>query len=308
MGTDPSSTGRMTAGWRRALNALGLAVMRVLARLPLPWVRALGWGLGHVLHVVAARRRRIALVNWGLCFPGQPAAVAAQAVRQHFVYFAQAWLDRSWLWHASPAKVQARLTLVGDTEVFQNANPLVLLAPHFVGLDAGWTALTMGVARRFSTIYAAQLNPDVDRWIQTGRLRFGSPHLVPRHKGVRPVVAALRAGEPLYLLPDMDYGPDDSVFVPFFGVQAATVPSLSRLAHLSHAQVVPVVAHLTPQGYTVRVLPAWTAYPTGDALADTTLMNQRLEALIAQAPEQYFWVHKRFKSRPPGAPPVYGRD
>jgi KDO2-lipid IV(A) lauroyltransferase len=308
MGVDPAVSGSMSAGWRRALNALGLGVMRVLAYMPLSWVRALGWLLGLVLHAVAARRRRIARVNWALCFPGQAPEVVAAAVRRHFVYFAQAWLDRSWLWHAPLSRVKERLILEGDTAVFEGKQPLVLLAPHFVGLDAGWTALTVGVSRRFSTIYAAQLNPDVDRWIQTGRLRFGAPHLVPRHKGVRPVVAALRAGEPLYLLPDMDYGPGDSVFVPFFGVEAATIPSLSRFAQLAKAQVVPVVAHLTPRGYTVQVLPAWTAYPTGELVADTALMNQRLEALITQAPEQYFWVHKRFKSRPPGAASVYGRD
>lgn len=308
MGTEPVADRGMGAGWRRLLNGLGLGAMRLLARLPLRWVRAVGWVLGMLLHGVAARRRRIARVNWRLCFPTQSEAAVARSVRQHFVCFAQAWLDRSWLWHAPAALVRQRIRLEGDLSVFDGRSPLVVMAPHFVGLDAGWTALTLSVDRRFSTIYAAQLNPDVDAWIQAGRQRFGQPHLVPRHKGVRPVVSALRAGEPLYLLPDMDYGPDDAVFVPFFGVPAATITSLSRLAQLSRARVVPVVAQMTPQGYTVKVLPAWENYPSGDVVADTATMNTRLEAWIAETPAQYFWVHKRFKSRPQGEATVYGSD
>ena len=118
-------------------------------------------------------------------------------------------------------------------------------------------------------------------------------------------MAAVRAGEPLYLLPDMNFDPSESLFVPFFGVPAATVPSLSRFAKLGRAQVVPVVTALTPQGYEVRVLPAWQDFPSGDLEADTVRMNRELEAFIAADPAQYYWVHKRFKDRPQGAPPPY---
>jgi Kdo2-lipid IVA lauroyltransferase/acyltransferase len=290
------------------LNALGLVAMRALAVLPLPLVRALGWVFGRVLHAVAPRRRRIARTNWALCFPQDDPVRLKRAVRDHFVAFAQAWLDRSWLWHGRSEAVRRRLRLHGALDALRDGGPVVIFAPHFVGLDAGWTALTQQLPRRFSTIYAEQLNPDVDRWIHTGRMRFGNPHLVPRRQGLRPVVAALRAGEPLYLLPDMDYGAADSLFVPFFGVPAATIPSLPRFAQLARARVVPVVARLTPQGYDVEVLPPWTGYPSGDTAADTALMNERLQALIARMPEQYYWVHKRFKTRPQGEASVYGRD
>ncbi len=290
------------------LNALGLLAMRALAVMPLPLVRGLGWLFGRVLHAVAARRRRIARTNWALCFPQDSVVRCHRAVRDHFVAFAQAWLDRSWLWHGRPEVVRRRLRLHGALEALRDEGPAVIFAPHFVGLDAGWTALTQQLPRRFSTIYAEQLNPDVDRWIHAGRMRFGHPHLVPRRQGLRPVVAALRAGEPLYLLPDMDYGAADSLFVPFFGVPTATIPSLPRFAQLARARVVPVVSRLTPQGYDVEVLPRWEGYPGADVAADTALMNERLQALVAQAPEQYYWVHKRFKTRPPGEPSVYGRD
>lgn len=295
----------MAEGWG---NVASLVFMRVLARLPLPWVRALGWLLGIGLHLVAARRRRIARTNWALCFPEMPEAQRHTAVRRHFVCFAQAWLDRSWLWHGAPDTARRRLRLSGAVAQLNGTVPTVLFAPHFVGLDAGWTALTAQVDRRFCTIYAEQLNKAVDRWILAGRQRYGQPHIVPRRQGLKPLVAALRAGEPLYLLPDMDYGATDSVFVPFYRVPAATITSLARFARLARAQVVPVISCLTPQGYEVTVLPAWADYPTDDVLADTARMNTQLQALISTMPEQYFWVHKRFKTRPPGQPSVYGRD
>ncbi|MBA4193662.1 MAG: lipid A biosynthesis acyltransferase [Hydrogenophaga sp.] len=286
-------------------NWLGLGFMRLLARLPLTWIRALGWLLGRVLHTVAGRRRRIALTNWALCFPDQPAAAREAAVRRHFVLFAQAWLDRSWLWEAGPEVVRRRLLLKGDLGALEGDRPTVMFAPHFVGMDAGWTAITAHLPRRFCGIYAEQLNPDVDRWMAQGRQRFGDPHIVAMRQGLKPLVSALRDGLPLYLLPDMDYGTRDSVFVPFFGIPTATLTSLSRFARLSRAQVVPVVSRLTPEGYEVVVHPAWEAYPTADVEADTARMNRRLEGFIAAMPEQYYWVHKRFKSRPPGEPSLY---
>ena len=289
-------------------NALVLGLMRLLARAPLPLVRALGWVFGRTLHAVAGRRRRIARTNWALCFPDLPEAQRHAAVRQHFVRFAQAWLDRSWLWHGSPDTVRRRLRLDGEPAQLAGDTPTVIFAPHFVGLDAGWTALTSQLERRFCTIYAEQLNKAVDRWILNGRQRFGQAHIVPRRQGLKPLVAALRAGEPLYLLPDMDYGAADSVFVPFYGVPAATITSLSRFARLARAQVVPVISRLTPQGYDITVLPRWEGYPSDDPVADTARMNALLQDMIATMPEQYFWVHKRFKTRPPGETALYGAD
>lgn len=301
----PSQAQTEAGGWR---GVLGLGFMRLLAHLPLSWVRALGWVFGRLLHRVAARRRRIARTNWALCFPDQTPRQVRAAVRQHFVFFAQAWLDRSWLWHADPETVGRRLQFKGDPGLLQGDRPTVMFVPHFVGMDAGWTALTLKLPRRFCGMYADQLNPTVNRWILAGRHRFGEPHIVAQRQGLKPLVAALKAAEPLYLLPDMDYGPDDSVFVPFYGIPAATITSLSRFARLARAQVLPVISRLTPTGYEVSVLPVWSDFPTADAVADTARMNRELQDLIALMPEQYYWVHKRFKNRPPGEPDLYNGD
>ena len=284
----------------------GLIVcMRLLARLPLAWLRGVGWVLGMLLYGLLAGRRAVAGTNLALCFPEQSTQERRALVRQIFVYFTQAWLDRGWLWHGAPERTLQRLKIVGDVAQLQGDAPTVLFVPHFVGLDAGATALSQQIARSFNTIYTPQSNQVMDAWIAHGRQRFGNARLFDRRQGVKEIVASLRQGQPLYLLPDMDFGAKDAFFVPFYGVDAATLPSLSRFSRLGRAKVVPVLTRMTDWGYEIEVLPAWEDFPSDDAEADTALMNRRLQDYIAAMPAQYFWVHKRFKTRPPGQPEVY---
>jgi KDO2-lipid IV(A) lauroyltransferase len=283
----------------------GIVFMQLLAALPLPVVRALGAALGWLLYVVAVPRRRVVQANLRLCFPQRSEQQRRALTRTTFVFFAKAWLDRSWLWHGRPDKLRRRLQLSGALSELEGAQPTVLFAPHFVGMDAGWAALTQQLRRSFTTIYTDQANKVMDRWILRGRRRFGNARLFGRAEGVQAIVSALRAGQPLYLLPDMNFGPEESVFVPFYGVPAATVPSLSRFARLGRAKVVPVVTRMTATGYEVELMPAWTDVPSADVVADTALMNQRLQGYIDSMPAQYYWVHKRFKTRPEGEPSLY---
>ena len=287
------------------MSHLGVLFMRMLARLPLAWVRGFGWLLGWFLYFVVVPRRRVVATNLALCFPQWTAAQRRALIPRVFVHVAQAWLDRSWLWHGDPANARKRLALSGAVDELQGSGPTVIFAPHFVGMDAGWTALTQQLSRGFTTIYTDQANKVVDAWILGGRQRFGSGRLFGRADGVKTIVSALREGAPLYLLPDMNFGPEESIFVPFYGVQAATVPSLSRFAKLGRAKVVPVTTRMTRTGYEVRVGPAWEGYPSDDMTADTALMNLRLQDYIDTMPDQYYWVHKRFKSRPEGEPSPY---
>jgi KDO2-lipid IV(A) lauroyltransferase len=287
------------------VSRCGVWVMRRLAHLPLAWVRTLGWLLGWALYALVLPRRRVVFINLRLCFPKLSQQELRALARQTFIHFAQAWLDRGWLWHGPDDLVRQRLTLTGALDALQGSEPVVIFAPHFVGLDAGWTALTQQLPRHFQTIYTPQSNHVLDDWILAGRQRFGQARLLLREDGVKPLVAALRQGDLLYLLPDMSFGLSESVFVPFYGISAATVPSLSRFARLGRAQVVPVITRLTPQGYEVEVQPAWKDFPTDDALADTARMNLQLQTYIDAMPDQYYWVHKRFKTQPPGQTSPY---
>lgn len=287
------------------LTRVLLWLIRATALLPLPLVRCFGAGLGWLLYGLVVSRRRVVMTNLALCFPEWSDKELRTQARRVFARFAQSWLDRGWLWHAPEAVLRDRLVLEGELSALDGNTPTVLFAPHFMGLDAAWTALTLKIPRRFATIYSPQANADADAWIHTGRQRFGNPEMVARLDGVKPIVAALRAGEPLYLLPDMNFDPSESLFVPFFGVIACTIPSLSRFAKLGRAQVMPIVTRMTPSGYVVQVLRPWADFPGTDLVADTTRMNKELEAYITPDPSQYYWVHKRFKDRPDGEKPPY---
>ncbi len=284
---------------------LGVWFMRVLALLPLPLLRGMGWLIGQSLYLLAAPRRRVALRNLALCFPEATEAQRRQWARESFVGFCQTWLDRSWLWFAPREVVLDRVKLQGALDELLGDTPTIIFAPHFYGMDAGGSALTLHTDRAFTSIFTPQPDPAVDMWIRDGRQRFGNVRMLNRGDGVKPILSGLRKGGLLYLLPDMDFGRNDSLFVPFYGVAAATVPSLSRFARLGRAKVISMVTRITPTGYVAELSPAWPGYPTEDAEADTALMNQYLQSYIDVTPGQYYWVHKRFKTRPEGEPSIY---
>ncbi len=291
------------------MMGLLLAFLKLLRFLPLPVLRAFGAGLGLVLYALMASRRHTVRVNLEWCFPEWTAPECERNVREVFVHFMQSWLDRFWLWHSPQAILDKRLRVVWlEGQSAQGLAGSVIFAPHFVGLDAGWTALNTLMDQRFATIYSKQKNPSMDAWVRAGRERSlaeQKPLLIEHLSSVRAAVQSMRRGEPLYLLPDMNYEPDDSFFLPFFGNIAATLPILPRYAKLGLARVVPVVTRMTQSGYETLIYPAWDNYPSGDKPtdleADSLRMNRELEQWVRAMPSQYYWVHRRFKDQPRGA-------
>lgn len=282
-----------------------LALMRMAAWLPLPLLRIAGSLLGWTLYGLAGARRRVARANLEACFPRLGEAGRERLVRDTFRLFGQGFMDRALLWHAGPARLRSLVTIDGAEHLAAVAGrPVILLAPHFVGLDAAWTRLTLD--RRLATIYANQNDPAFNAALLAGRGRFNDPVLLARQDGVRAAYATLRQGLPLYYLPDMDFGARDAVFVPFFGVSAATVTALPRLARLAGALVLPCVTRLTPDGYRVTIEAPWSDFPGPSDAADTARVNAFIERMVETMPAQYHWLHKRFKTRPPGATAIYG--
>ncbi len=290
------------------LSRLLAATLWLLHFLPLPILAGVGNALGLALFGLARRRRHIVLVNLRLCFPELTERQRVRLARAHCQVLARSMLERGLLWWASPARLQRLTTVDGDDRLralLDAGRPVLMLTPHFVGLDAGGAAIAM--RHDSASIYAVQSDPVFDRLLYRGRRRFGDQLLLSRQDSVRASVKAMKSGRPLYYLPDMDFGRRDSIFVPFFGVPAATVPGLSRLARLAGATVVPVVTRLLPggKGYAVTVGEPWQDFPSNDIEADTRRMNAWIEAAVRTMPEQYYWVHRRFKTRPAGEPRPY---
>ena len=287
-------------------SKVGVGLMHVLAKLPLPVLRGLGRVLGNVLYVVAVPRRKVALRNLELCFPEKTLAERKELGKESIVVFCQTFLDRSWLWFGSEELVRSRVKLTGAVHELDGDTPTIVFAPHFYSMDAGGLALPLNTEREFTSIFATNPDPVLDAWFMTGRQRFGNVRMLNRADGVKPIISTLRKGGLLYLLPDMDYGKNDSVFVPFFAVpETATIPSLSRFAWLGKAKVVGLYNRMTPEGYMAEMTPAWDNFPTDDHIADTARMNRELEMAIRTMIPQYYWVHKRFKTRPDGQASLY---
>jgi len=262
--------------------------------------------IGDMLWLLVRPRRRITLANLRACFPQMTEAERRVLGRRLFRNIARSVLDHSVLWRGSRDAVEQLVRVEGAEHVGDPANrPLILLAPHFVGLDAG--GLRVNTLVRGVSIYAKQSNAAWDAQLLAGRQRFNDPVLIPRRGAseLKEVLRAMKAGLPFYYLPDMDNGATNSIFVPFFGVPAATIPMVSRLARLNGAKVVLAVTEMTADGYVLHFEAPWRDFPGPSVEQDTERMNREIERWVLRLPDQYLWTHKRFKTRPPGSPPFY---
>ncbi len=288
------------------LTRLGLFLMWLLHFLPLAVLAPIGEGLGMLLYLLGKERRRVARVNLTLCFPALSEPEREALLRAHFRAMGRIFLEHGLLWWSSKERLK-RLIRIEGIEHWEAVKdrPVIWLAPHFVGLDMGGVRLSCDYPA--VSVYSHQKNRKFDEMLLHGRKRFGTSTLLSRQQGLRPVVKAMRQNLPFYYLPDMDFGVRDGSFVPFFGVPAATVNGLSRLAAMTGAAVVPCVTRQLPwgRGYVLKFHPAWENYPTNDIEADTRRMNAFIEERVLEIPEQYYWLHKRFKTRPEGEASFY---
>jgi KDO2-lipid IV(A) lauroyltransferase len=285
-----------------------VATLWLLHGLPLSVQAMLGDGLGRALHFLGRGRRRVARRNVQLCLPELGAAERRALVRQHFRWLGRSMVERALLWYASPERLRGLIHVEGDVKLAErSARPVMWLVPHFVALDVAGSATQLFQSRPVGSIYQAQSNPVFDAAIRAGRTRFGQGAIFARADTALPLVRAIRRGHAFFNLPDMDFGLKDATFVPFFGVPAATLLAPSKMARALDMIVQPVLAEMLPsgRGYRVRFLEAWTDWPTDDPEADTLRLNQWIETQVRASPAQYLWVHKRFKTRPPGEPSLY---
>lgn len=270
--------------------------------------------LGAFLSVIApfVMKRRLSIVkkNLELSFPDASEEQRKTWQKDHIRALCQSMIDRGFLWYGDEEALKAQVQLIGYhhiQEAMDNKEPIIVLGPHFIGLDVAATRMT-NISPESATIYTAQRNPAIDAIVRKGRARYNKVHLIERKEGVRSMLRYLKAGFPVYYLPDMDFGRKGSIFVPFFGVPVATLPTTAVLAEKWGAKIIPIYNAWDKHTghYTVEVLPPLENFPGDQTVEEaTTRINELIETLILRDPSQYYWVHRRFKTRPDPDEPRY---
>ncbi|MGI4812278.1 MAG: lipid A biosynthesis lauroyl acyltransferase [Janthinobacterium lividum] len=285
--------------------ALLVLLLRALSLLPYGWVARLGTLLGSLLYLLPSRRKHIVQVNLRLCFPDKTEDEYAVLARAHLRQVVRSYLERGIQWFGSARTIAKIVEIDSHIDLHDpQPPPTIFMGFHFVGIEVG--CLCYSTQLPLASLYTRMSNTRLCDLARERRGRFGA-NMIERATSARKIITLLRAGTPVMLAADMDYGVDNSVFVPFFGVPACTLTSVSRLAALGHARVVPIVTEVLPdyRGYKMTVFEPLINFPSGDERADARRMNAFLESQILKFPEQYYWVHRRFKHRPPGMPAVY---
>jgi len=285
---------------------LTLGLLRCMVLLPYHAQLATGRWLGLVFSRFARQRRHIAATNIALCFPELTAAAQRHLLREHFAALGIGLVEMAMSWWERADRLQ-RLARVDGLEHLQQAlqagHGVILLSAHFTTLEIGGRLLAL--AAPFHVMYREHKNPVIEHVMHNARTR-NYERAIPRHD-LRAMLRSLQGNMPIWYAPDQDHGLNHSLFVPFFGVAAATITATSRLARMSGAAVVPFIPRRLPngKGYQLTLFPALDNFPGASLEADTRRINALLEAHIREQPAQYLWVHRRFKTRPPGEPGVY---
>lgn len=280
--------------------AIGLAWL--LHLLPLPLLNLLGQWAGILFLRFGRERRTVTFANLRLCFPLMSDLERRELMRQHYRAFGRAVVESTICWWGTKSRIRRLVKVEGEENLKAlKGKRFIFFAPHFCGIEQA--TMRLALDHTMTVIYVHQKNQVFDKFLSRRRLRFGEGRLLSRQEGVKPMIRAVRDGLALQLSPDLDLGPKESIFVPFFGMPAATVTALPRLAALCDAHIVPVVVTQLPgwRGYKLRIYPAWENYPTDDVEADVRHMNAFIEERILEQPEHYMWMHKRFKTRMPVA-------
>ncbi len=280
--------------------------MWLITRLPFSWQMAIGGLIGRLAHRLARRRRHIAEVNLGLCFPHLRDKQASDLVREHFLSVGQGLVETALCWWGRTSQLQGKRILLGREHLqaaLEQGNGVILLSAHFTTLELGGRLLALDVP--FHVVYRQHKNPLFETVMRRARERRFE-QAIPRHN-TRALLASLKANMPVWYAPDQNHGGSQSVFVPFFGVPAATLATTSRLARASGAPVVPFFQMRLPaaEGYLLMLCPALEDFPSHELEGDASRLNGLLEDVIREMPEQYLWVHRRFKTRPEGEPYPY---
>ncbi len=280
---------------------IALGLLRLGTLLPVRAQMGVGRWLGRCLHRFASRRRRIAETNLRLCFPELDDTARRHLLKAHFESLGMGFMETALSWWGGAKRLRrlARVDGLANLEAAQaRGRGVLIVAAHFTTLEIGARLLALTVP--LHPMYRPHNNP----WFEQiqGRARTRQSAGAIRRDDIRATVRALKANRAVWYAPDQDFGPRQSVFVPFMGVNAATLTATGRLAKMSGAAVVPMTQERLGggRGYRVILEPALEDLPSGDDEADARRQNAVFERWIRERPADYLWVHRRFKTRPDG--------
>lgn len=284
-------------------------ILKLLAKLPHNILQTLAKILGWLCYYLVVPRTRVGTTNLAACFPEKSATERKALLQQHYYHMALLILEYGRYWYGSAATLKSAVQYQDKQhldDALARGENVILLYPHFTAFEAAVYALNQDVP--LISVYSHQKNKQLDEQILKGRHRYNNVYLIGRTEGLRSIIKQIKAtSAPFLYLPDQDFGAKDSVFVPFFGIPTATITGLSRIAKLTNASIIPAIPTRQNNGSVIlRFYPAWENFPSEDPIADAARMNEFIEARIREQPAQYFWLHKRFKTRPQGEPPFYG--
>ena len=284
---------------------LGFGLLRLLTWLPWPLAMASGRGLGALLYRLPLKTRDYARTNIRLCFPDLDAAARRRLLRAHYTSLGMSLVETAMAWWAPARKLRDRYRIEGlehlDAALARGRGAL-LLSAHFTTLELGGRLLSL--ERPFAVMYRDQKNPVADRIMRRARQRHFRRAI--HRNDVRQMLRALKENTPVWYAPDQNYSGRNFVFAPFCGIPAATNTATGRISRAAGAPVLPFFQRRTASGdYQLTILPPLADFPSGDDAADAAAVNQAIQHMIRQAPEQYLWEHRRFKTRPAGEAGLY---
>ncbi len=287
---------------------LAFIFLRLLSYLPHSSLRVLARFFGWLCYALVVPRHQIGKKNLQLCFPHLSDDERRAILREHFYHMALLILEYGRYWYGD-ANTLRQAVRYQDKHFLDDAlaanQKVILLYPHFTAFEAAVYALNQDVP--LISVYSHQKNAELDAQILRGRHRYDNVFLIGRTEGLRAIIKQIRqSAAPFLYLPDQDFGVKDSIFVDFMGVQTATITGLSRIAKMTDAKVIPAIPTRQSDGTVqLRFYPAWDDFPSADPVADTQRMNDFIAARVLEQPAQYFWLHKRFKTRPNGESSFY---
>jgi KDO2-lipid IV(A) lauroyltransferase len=286
---------------------LGYAWMRLVVLLPFRLQLALGSALGRILALVPSRRRVVAR-NIATCLPELSAAEQAQVLERHFESLGLSLMEMGMGWFGRPERIRERVRVDGAehlTAALAKGRGVILFAAHFTTIEFFWPALRP-LCPKLCGMYKWQRNPVMNKMMTRGRGRYFD--VMISKDNVREMMRSLRDNGVVWYASDQSYGGKGSVLLPFFGEPAMTNTAIGRIAKASRTVVLPYSCRrVDPEHYVMTIGAPLAGLPSGDEVADTRRLIEAIESYIRLCPEQYWWIHQRFKGRPPPLPDLYAK-